>query len=293
MIAPALLRERDRYERVMEGWVDNTHPDAFTHTVVLRDDDQSLELSVVAEPSPSYLIREARCSRVAGALAPSVVASIGKLAGTPMVGGLSRRVAEITGPGPAGAFVLAAVVEVARLARQTAKLPRERAERAAGGNAWECWQLDMTGWVDLPNSCFTYTDAGRRLFGSRTVATPMQPDLYSARPGQRRVFERRKVARLARHDGRLALFHSMHDNVHGFEVTYEIDLVTGTIVRAEHVTPRLPYMGICSEPQRKIGAMLGETADDGLRRRIQSHLGGETGCAQLYDLTSDLLKLLN
>jgi len=293
VIAPALLRERDRYERVMEGWVDNTHPDAFTHTVVLRDDDQSLELSVVAEPSPSYLIREARCSRVAGALAPSVVASIGKLAGTPMVGGLSRRVAEITGPGPAGAFVLAAVVEVARLARQTAKLPRERAERAAGGNAWECWQLDMTGWVDLPNSCFTYTDAGRRLFGSRTVATPMQPDLYSARPGQWRVFERRKVARLSRHDGRLALFHSMHDNVHGFEVTYEIDLVTGTIVRAEHVTPRLPYMGICSEPQRKIAAMLGETADDGLRRRIQSHLGGETGCAQLYDLTSDLLKLLN
>ena len=292
MIAPALLRERDRYERVMEGWVDNTHADAFTHTVVLRDDDQSLELSVVAEPSPSYLIREARCRSVAGALDPVLVASIDKLAGTPMVGGLSRRVADLTGSGAGGAFVLGAVVEVARLARQTAKLPRERAERAAGGSAWECWQLDMTGWVDLPNSCFTYTDVGRSLFGSRTIATPMQPDLYSARPGQRRVFERRKVARLARRNGRLALFHSMHDNVHGFEVTYEIDLATGTIVRAEHVTPRLPYMGICSEPQRKIGAMLGETADDGLRRRIQSHLGGETGCAQLYDLTSDLLKLL-
>ena len=292
MIAPALLRERDRYERVMEGWVDNTHADAFTHTVVLRDDDQSLELSVVAEPSPSYLIREARCRSVAGALDPAFVASIEKLAGTPMVGGLSRRVADLTGSGAGGAFVLGAVVEVARLARQTAKLPRERAERAAGGNAWECWQLDMTGWVDLPNSCFTYTDVGRSLFGSRTIATPMQPDLYSARPGQRRVFERRKVARLARRNGRLALFHSMHDNVHGFEVTYEIDLATGTIVRAEHVTPRLPYMGICSEPQRKIAALLGETADDGLRRRIQSHLGGETGCAQLYDLTSDLLKLL-
>jgi len=276
----------------MEGWVDNTHPDAFTHTVVLRDDDQSLELSVVAEPSPGYLIREARWRNVAGALDPGLTASIEKLAGTPMVGGLSRRVAELTGSGPGGAFVLGAVVEIARLARQTAKLPRERAERAAGGNAWECWQLDMTGWVDLPNSCFTYTDAGRSLFGSRTVATPMQPDLYSARPGQRHVFERRKVARLERRDGRLALFHSMHDNVHGFEVTYEIDLATGTIVRAEHATPRLPYMGICSEPQRKIGALLGETADDGLRRRIQGHLGGETGCAQLYDLTSDLLKLL-
>ena len=292
MIAPALLRDRDRYERVMEGWVDNSHPDAFTHTVVLRDDDQAVELTVVAEPSPSYLIKEARCRPHAGALDPALAESLEQLAGTAMVGGLSRRVAELTGSGPGAAFVLGAVVEVARLARQTAKLPRDRAERAAGGNAWECWQLDMTGWVDLPNSCFTYTDAGRSLFGSRTVTTPMQPDLYSSRLGQRRVFERKKVARLERRDGRLALFHSMHDNVHGFEITYEVELATGTIVRAEHTTPRLPYMGICSEPQRKITALVGETADDGLRRRIQSHLGGETGCAQLYDLTSDLLKLL-
>src|SRR2546430_14586229 len=209
-----------------------------------------------------------------------------------MVGGLSRRVAELTGSGPGAAFVLGAVVQRARLARQTAKLPRERAERAAGGNAWECWQLDMTGWIDLPNSCFTYTDAGRSLFSLRTVTTPMQPDLYSSRPGQRRVFERKKVARLERRDGRLALFHSMHDNVHGFEITYEIDLATGTIVRAEHVTPRLPYMGICSEPQRKISTMLGETMDEALRKRVQAHLGGPTGCAQLYDLTADLLRFL-
>jgi hypothetical protein len=119
----------------------------------------------------------------------------------------------------------------------------------------------------------------------------MQPDLYSPRPGQRGVFERRKVARLERRGDGLSLFHSMHDNCHGFEITYEID-AAGRIVKAEHVTPRLPYMGLCSEPQRRIGALLGETVDDGLRRRIQAHLGGPAGCAQLYDLTADLLKLL-
>jgi Protein of unknown function (DUF2889) len=84
----------------------------------------------------------------------------------------------------------------------------------------------------------------------------------------------------------------MHDNVHGFELTYEIDQASGRVLRAEHVTPRLPYTGICSEPQRKIAALLGETVDDGLRQRIQNHLGGASGCAQLYDLTADLLKLL-
>jgi len=291
MIQPALLEGRDRYERVMEAWVDNTHEDALTHTVRLSDDDRTFELSVEALPSPSYLIRAARCRPVSGAFDPEVAAGVTRLAGTHMVGGLSRRVTELTGAGAGAGFALGALVEAARLARQVAKLPRVEAERAAG-DARACWQLDTTGWTDLANSCFTYTDAGRSLFGTRAVTTPIQPDIYSPRPGQTRVFERRKVARLERRDGRLRLFHSMHDNVHGFEVIYEIDLANDRIVRAEHVTPRLPYMGICTEPQRKIGALLGETADSGLRQRIQTHLGGESGCAQLYDLTADLLKLL-
>src|SRR5881396_3000311 len=285
---PAVLHGRACYERVTEGWVDNTHGDAFTHTVRLSDDDRAVEVAVVALPSPTYEIRDGRCRALAGAIAPEVVEGVGRLAGTAMVGGLTRRVAEATGAGEGAGLVLDAIVEIARLARQVAKLPRERAERAAGGDAWECWQLDTTGWSDLPNSCFTYSDAGRALFGTRTVTTPMQPDLYSPRPDHWRVFERRKVARLERVDGRLRLFHSMHDNVHGFEVTYEIDLASGTIVRAEHVTPRLPYMGICTEPQRKISTMMDET----LRKRVQAHLGGPTGCAQLYDLTADLLRLL-
>ena len=292
MIEPALLRGRERYERVTTGRVDNTDDDTFTHTVRLEDPARSVEVEVVATPSPDYAIRAARCRALRGAIAPCVTDGVGSLAGTAMVGGLTRHAAEAMGDGPGASLAVDAVIEVARLARQVAKLPRQRAERAAGGNAWECWQLDTTGWIDLPGSCFTYSEAGRALFGTRAIATPMQPDLYSPRPGQRAVFERRKVARLERRDGGLALFHSMHDNCHGFEITYEID-ASGRIVRAEHVTPRLPYMGICSEPQRRIAALLGETVDDGLRRRVQAHLGGATGCAQLYDLTADLLKLLS
>jgi len=288
---PVLLRGRGRYERVTTGRVDNTHDDAFTHTVRLEDPERALEVEIVATPSPDYAIRAARCRTLRGDVAPAVTAGVTSLAGAAMVGGLTRRAAQATGGGAGAALAVDAVIEVARLARQVAKFPRERAERAAGGDPWECWQLDTTGWADLPDSCFTYSDAGRALFGTRAIATPMQPDLYSPRPGQRGVFERRKVARLERRDGGLILFHSMHDNCHGFEITYEID-AGGRFVKAEHVTPRLPYMGICSEPQRKIGALLGETVDEGLRRRIQLHLGGPTGCAQLYDLTADLLKLL-
>jgi hypothetical protein len=290
--APALLAGRDRYERVMHGWVDNTHDDAFTHTVRLTDDDRALEVAVVALPSPTYAIREARLTPVAGRVDSSLPAAFARLAGTEMVGGLTRRAAELLGGGAGAALAVDATIEVARLSRQVARMPRAAAERAASGDPLECWRLDTTGWVDLPNSCFTYSAAGRALLGTRTIVTPMVPDYYSPRPGQPTVFERRKVARLERAGDRLRLFHSMHDNVHGFELTCEIDLASGTITRAAHVTPRLPYMGLCSEPQRKLAALIGETADQTLRKRIQGTLGGEAGCAQLYDLTADLLKLL-
>ena len=84
----------------------------------------------------------------------------------------------------------------------------------------------------------------------------------------------------------------MHDNVHGFDIHYEVDLGPGTIVAADAVVSRVPYRGICDEPQRKIAAMIGQPVDALLRKRIQAHLGGAEGCAQLYDLTADLLKLL-
>ena len=290
MIAPAVLGTRERYERVMDGWTDNTHADAFTHTVRLAEPDRMVELRVVALPSPEYLIREAS-ARAEGDVDPAAVAAVASLAGVRMIGGLTRTVADAVGRGAGAALLVDAAIEVARLARQVAKLPREEAERAADGSA-ECWRLDTSAWIDLPDSCFTYSAAGRALLDTRTVVSPMGPDLYSPRDGQPRVFVRRKVARVERVDGRLRLFHSMHDNVHGFDLTYEIDPATGRIERADSVTSRLPYAGICSEPQGKIKALIGETADAGLRKRLSGHVGGVGGCAQLFDLTADLLKLL-
>lgn len=275
----------------MEGVTDDAPGDALAHTVTLRDDDRAVELSAVALPSPTYEICHARCRVQAGDVAAAAADGVATLTGACMVSGFTRRAAEATGEGAGAALIVDAAVEIARLARQVTKIPRDRATRAAG-DPTECWQLDTTAWTDLPDSCFTYSAAGRALFGTRPVTSPMTPDLYSPRPGQRRIFERRKHAWLERRDGRLALFNAMHDNVHGFEITLEIDLAAGRIVRAEHITPRLPYLGICSEPQARLASLVGETVDDGLRKRIGQRLGGSAGCAQLYDLTIDLVKLL-
>ena len=293
MITSPYLDGRDRYERSMEGWVDNTHDDAFTHTVRLTDDDAAVELVAVCTPSPRYEVREAVARVLVGAADPAAAERFGQLAGARMVAGFSRRLAELAGSGPGSRLLMDAGIEIARLARQATKLPREATAGLLAGGARACWDLDTTGWIDLPGSCFTYSAAGRALLETRVVSTPMVADLYSPSPGARRIFVRKKVMRLVRTGSRLHLFHSMHDNVHGFDLHVEIDLETGTVTAADSITSRLPYQGICTEPQGMIGSLVGQPADGELRKRIQTQLGGESGCAQLYDLTADLLKLLS
>ena len=293
MIGSPFLSGRDRYERVMDGRVDNTHDDAFTHTVRLSDPDRSVEVRAVCTASPGYEVQEASARVLSGAVDPGIVAEFPRLAGARMVGGFTKCLAEICGPREGAGLFVDAGIEVARLARQVTRMPASAVASLAPGDAEACWALDMAGWVDLPDSCFTYSPAGRALFGTRPVSSPMVPALYSPPPGARGVFTRKKVARLVLTGTRLHLFHSMHDNVHGFDLHYEIDLDRETIVAADSITSRLPYTGICTEPQARIESLRGQAVDAALRKRIQSQIGGIEGCAQLYDLTSDLLKLLS
>jgi Protein of unknown function (DUF2889) len=292
VIGSPYLHDRDRYERRVDGRVDNTHDDAFTHVVRIEDDDRALELAAVCTPPPAYEVRSATARVLAGDVDPALAARAGGLAGMRLVSGLRRRVTEALGDAPGAGLLADAAIEVARLARQASKVPAAVTAAIAPGDARAFWRLDTTSWADLPGSCFAYSDAGRALVESRPVTTSASATIYSPPPGARGVFRRRKLSRLVRTGPRLDLFQSMHDDVHGFDLHYEVDLRTGTIVAADSVTSRLPYRGVCDEPQRRIGAMVGERVDALLRRRAQALLGGETGCAQLFDLTADVLGLL-
>ncbi len=292
MIASPCLEGRDRYERVMEGWVDSTPGEAFTHTVRITDDDFAVEVRAVCTPPPGYEVREAAARVLGGGADPAIARTFQALRGARMVGGFTKRLTEVTGPRVGAGLFVDAGIEVARLARQVTRLPAAAVAGLRPGDARRCWELDTTGWADLPDSCFTYTGAGRALFDGREVTTPMAAQLYSPPPGAVKIFQRKKLSRLVRTGRRLDLFHSMHDNVHGFDLHYEIDLGAGTIVAADAVVSRLPYRGICDEPQEKIASMIGQPVGALLRKRTQTVLGGAAGCAQLYDLTADLLKLL-
>ena len=293
MIAPAVLDARGRYERRMHGWSDDAADDGFLHTVRLEDDARAIELAARCTLAPAYEIRSAEMRVLAGDVARPVQEAVSRIAGVRLVAGLGKRLGEVLGSGGDAAFVADAVVEVARLARQVAKVPTAVTAAIAPDDAAACRALDMSGWVDLPGSCFTYSDAGETHLATHPVVATLPPAFYSPAPGARRVFERRKLARLVRTGERLHLFASMHDDVHGFDLHYAIDLAAEKIVAADSTTSRLPYRGLCDEPQARIRSMVGEPVDALLRKRSGTVLGGELGCAQLFDLTNDVLKLLD
>src|SRR5258705_8278561 len=192
---------------MMEGWVDNTHDHAFTHTVRITDPDLGVEVSLVATPSPGYEVQAASARALAGG-DRSIAGDFPGLAGTRMVGGLTRRLAELCGRRPGAGLFVDAGIEVARLARQVTKLPAAAIAGLDPGDALASWRLDTTGWVDLPDSCFTYSEAGHALFGTRPVTTPMVPALYCPPPAARKIFTRKKVARPGRTGRRVPPLHS-------------------------------------------------------------------------------------
>ncbi|MBI4610778.1 MAG: DUF2889 domain-containing protein [Candidatus Rokubacteria bacterium] len=288
--------EADRYERVIHGWVDVPSSDAFAVTVRIADPWIAFELAADTTPSPDYAILSARAKVLIGdaeRMDPALCAATAKVAGLRMVAGFTRSLAGALEGRRGAQYFVDAAIEVARLARQVTRLPEALVSERMAEGPIGYWHLDMTGWVDLPSSCYAYRPESEALFRERQVRSAMQPALYAPPVGAVRIFNRSKVARLERRDGRLMLTHSMFDEAHSFQIWYAVDLSSGVIVDAGSSTPRLPYLGICTDPQRNIASLVGQPVTAELRKRIGTLIGGLSGCAQLYDLTADLLKLLS
>jgi hypothetical protein len=288
------LADAPRYERSMHGWVDAA-ADGFIITVQIADPRVGVELQALTTPSPGYGIHEAHGRVLVGPpdrVDPELGEAMAGVAGVSMTAGFTRQVTEIAGPRAGAAYFVDTAIEVARLARQVTRLPAEVVRRHLAEGPIGAWRLDMQGSIDLPGSCYTYRPESERLFAERPVATAMTAAIYDPPRGARRVFNRAKSARLEARPDALALAHSMFDESHSFQVWYLVDAASRTIVDAGSVTPRLPYRQICSDPQARIRALVGERVDAGLKKRLGALVGGADGCAQLYDLTADLLRLL-
>ena len=295
-VTSPFLVEASRYERVLHGWVDAGAEDGFAMTVRVMDPWVGVELRAETTPSPEYAIRRASGRVLVGVperVDPALAPAMARLRGLTMTGGFSRRVAEAAA-GRAGApYFIAAAIEVARLARQVTRLPGEVVARGLAEGPVGAWRLDTQGWADLPGSCYTYRPEAEALFATRAVSTPVPPQIYGAPPGAPGIFNRTRVVRLERRPDHLHLAHAMFDEVHSFQVWYVVDPERGVVLDVGSLTPRLPYAGICSDPQARVRELVGQRLDAGLRQRLGSLVGGAQGCAQLFDLTADLLTLLS
>jgi hypothetical protein len=71
----------------------------------------------------------------------------------------------------------------------------------------------------------------------------------------------------------------MFDQVHGFELWYTVEGPSPTIVDARLLTPRLPYMGICDEPRRRVRDMVGVRLDAEWPAAVRARLGATSAAS--------------
>jgi hypothetical protein len=286
------LGRRNPYERTLTARVDGREDSALQFSARLADDVSDVEVTLVGKPAPSYEIVEAGATTFPDARRAECMALLDRfksLRGTRILPGFRRQVAARLGDHPLSAYLLDAALEAARLSRQVARV---EAPVPADLDAHGFYRLDLAVWPELADTCFTYRRASDALFGPRAVKTPAVVQFYAPPPGKKLIFHRFKRTRLALTGNRLSLYRSMFDPVHGFEVWYDVDVDSQQVVDARLLTPKLPYMGLCEEPQKRIQGMIGATLDERWADTVRSRLGGPEGCFQLTDLTSDLFHLL-
>jgi hypothetical protein len=280
------------YERTATGWVDTLEGSLLQLNARLSDGLVDLEVSLVAEPSPSYQLSRATATARSEATQTScgplleAFPGIGRLR---IAAGFRRQVAGLLGEHPFASHVLDAAMEAARLSRQVTRIDVPGPGRPGPA---EFHRLDLEAWPELLDLCFTYRTETTALFAERSVRTPATVDMYAAPPGRKLVFHRYKRSHVTRAGSTLSLYQSMFDQVHGFELWYDVDARSHEVLRARLLTPRLPYIGICDEPQQRARDMVGVRLESDWAETVRSRLGGRRGCFQLTDLTSDLCRLL-
>lgn len=283
-----------RYERMVTGWVDAPSETVLRFTARLTDAAADLEVALTARPSPSFEVLEAEGRARSEATRQRCAGLLARLAeglgGSRMVSGFRREVAALLGPDPWAGRVLDATIEAARLSRQVTRAP---GSVPAHPTPRDFHRLDLAAWPEFVDMCFTYRGESEALFDRVAVATPAVADMYAPRPGARMVFHRYKRTEIRATPALLLLYQSMFDQVHGFEIWYDVDPGSHEVVRARVLTPRLPYVGLCEQPQARIAGVVGRRLDAGWSRAIRDAVGGREGCWQLTDLTTDLFRLLS
>ena len=293
------------YVRTFEAEIDDYGPPLLRVRGVLSDHRCALEHVWILQ-TPTYEVREASARHLHGepeVLAPGLIPRYPHIRGVRIGAGFTRTIREVMGDLPGHREHLTLAIEMARVGQQAYQLPQNNHQRFAplvshmqpGSSrlARMAWEQDRHHMPSLCDSCYVYREATAALFDERDVVC-FDLNLYYPEPGQKRIFWRHKrmhIAPLA--DG--AGFHcqnEMEDAVHNIRVAFDMG-ADGMVRAAQSEGIRLPYHGICEDPQQRMPGLVGQKLGPDFIRRIADQVGGASGCAHLFDLSVDCLRFFN
>lgn len=255
--------------------------------------------------TPGYEVLEASAQQKAGQeshFSSELCERYSRIRGARIGRGFSKRVLTELGGLPGAQEHLFLAIEMARVGQQVFQVPaRFKAQFAehrgigAASAAYNFWRMDRAYMPGLANSCYTYRDASAALFADCNVQIGFGTELYFPKPGEKRVFWREKrLCVSVKKDTESNTFYacetSMNDTIHDIMLEFELAR-DGVISNAKSEGLRLPYHGICENAQLRTARLNGTRVNKEYVTHFGNHVGGSEGCAHLFDLSIDLLRL--
>jgi Protein of unknown function (DUF2889) len=204
------------------------------------------------------------------------------------------------GDSPGALEHLLTAIEMARIGQQVYQYTPEFEARfpSSGESGSEvariAWLKDRA-YMSLANTCYTYRDESEELFASRNVRCGFSPELTRPKPGDKRVFWRNKRVAIELKTGAngqtiYACESVMEDTIHDIRIGFDLSS-DGVVSNAWSSGTRLPYHGVCEDPHLRTAALEGLKVTGGFVGQFAEHVGGAQGCAHLFDLSIDVLRL--
>jgi hypothetical protein len=250
--------------------------------------------------TPEYEIIEAAARQIAGEFDPHLCDRYAGIGGARIGRGFSKRVISELGDFPGAQEHLLTAIEMARVGQQVYQYtPEFEAQFPSSGDAASeapriAWLKDRA-YMGLANTCFAYRDESEVLFASREVRCGFDAELTRPKPGDKRVFWRNKRVEIKLKEGVngeavYACESAMEDAVHDIRIGFDLSS-DGLVSNAWSRGARLPYHGICEDPHLRTPALEGLKVTGAFVSQFAEHVGGAQGCAHLFDLSIDVLRL--
>src|SRR5262245_35939144 len=290
---------QSRYLRTFDAEIDVLAENELLVRGSMRDHRFAFE-HVWKLRTPEYEVVEASARQIEGEFDPRLCERYAGVKGVRVGRGFSKRVISELGDSPGAQEHLLMAIEMARVGQQVYQYTSEfESQFPSGGDdpteaARIAWLKDRA-YMGLANSCYTYRDESETLFASREVRCGFDAELTRPKPGDKRVFWRNKRVTIELKDGvngetLYACESAMEDAVHDIRIGFDLS-GDGMISNARSRGARLPYHGICEDPHLRTPTLEGLKVTGAFVAQFAEHVGGAQGCAHLFDLSIDVLRL--